>query len=213
MEQFDTKEGYKILNNMISVIKKNKAYLSEIDGAIGDGDHGINMSKGFTMTEERLEGETPDLYKALNTLGRILLMEIGGSMGPLYGQIFKGMAKEVKEKEQIDADTFASMLEAAYDAVKKLGNAKVGDKTLVDTLDPAVAAFKEANESGESFSDALEKMKAAAEKGKNSTDGMVAKVGRSSRLGERSKNGLDAGATSCYLLLDTMATTIREVLQ
>ena len=142
MEQFDTKEGYKILNNMISVIKENKAYLSEIDGAIGDGDHGINMSKGFTMTEERLEGETPDLFKALNTLGRTLLMEIGGSMGPLYGQIFKGMAKEVKEKEQIDADTFASMLEAAYDAVKKLGNAKVGDKTLVDTLDPAVAAFK-----------------------------------------------------------------------
>lgn len=213
MEQFDTKEGYKILNNMISVIKENKAYLSEIDGAIGDGDHGINMSKGFTMTEERLEGETPDLYKALNTLGRTLLMEIGGSMGPLYGQIFKGMAKEVKEKEQIDADTFASMLEAAYDAVKKLGNAKVGDKTLVDTLDPAVAAFKEANRSGESFSDALEKMKAAAEKGKDSTDGMVAKIGRSSRLGERSKNGLDAGATSCYLLLETMATTIQEVLQ
>jgi phosphoenolpyruvate---glycerone phosphotransferase subunit DhaL len=148
---------------------------------------------------------------ALKVLGRTLLLEIGGSMGPLYGQYYKAMAKASKDAQEIDAAVFASMLEAAYEAIRALGEAKPGDKTLVDTLDPATAALRGAVDAGQSFAEALDAMVAGAEKGWKSTEDMVAKIGRSSRLGERSRGVLDAGATSCYLMLKSMAETAKEL--
>jgi len=135
---FKSTAGGDIVRSVIKTIQANKEYLSEIDGLIGDGDHGINMNKGFTMTEERLgtEADIP-LAKALKTLGRVLLMEIGGSMGPLYGTFFIEMSKQCDGKDEIDAQTFSSMLKAAIAGINSLGNAKVGDKTLMDTLIPA----------------------------------------------------------------------------
>lgn len=207
---FANAEGRIIVDRLIAVIHENRAYLSEIDGKIGDGDHGINMDKGFQMTAERLE-EGMSMSDALRTLGRTLLMEIGGSMGPLYGQFFKAMAKISKDHEMIDASTVLAMLEAAYDAIRKLGDAKPGDKTLVDTLDPAVAALQTAVEEGAGLSDALDRSVAAAEAGWKSTEDMVSRVGRSSRLGERSRGVLDAGATSCYLMLESMSASMKEL--
>lgn len=118
------------------------------------------------------------------------------------------MFRGAKGKDIIDIDVFDDMLTNALNSIKDIGNAKVGDKTLLDTLEPAVVAFTDAKNSGKSLSEALEAMKAAAEKGKDSTIDLVAKVGRASRLGERSRGVLDAGATSCYLILAAMADTI-----
>ncbi len=209
-EQFRNADGRVIVERLIELIHENRAYLSEIDGKIGDGDHGINMDKGFQLTKERLE-EGMGMSDALKTLGRTLLLEIGGSMGPLYGQFYKAMAKASKDAEEVTATTFADMLEAAYEAIRALGEAKPGDKTLVDTLDPATDALRQAVTMGRSFSEALDDMVAAAEKGWKSTEDMVAQIGRSSRLGERSRGVLDAGATSCYFMLKSMADTAKEL--
>ena len=209
-ESFKNAEGRVIVERLIDVIHENRAHLSEIDGKIGDGDHGINMDKGFQMTKERLEDDM-GMSDALKTLGRTLLLEIGGSMGPLYGQFYKAMAKASKGADEVDAGTFADMLEAAYEAIRNLGEAKPGDKTLVDTLDPATSALRGAVDEGKSLSEALDAMVAAAEKGWKSTEDMVAQIGRSSRLGERSRGVLDAGATSCYMMLKNMATTAKSL--
>ena len=211
-EQFAENEGRIVVEKLIETIRDNKAYLSEVDGAIGDGDHGINMAKGFALTAERLTSEM-GLSEGLKTLSRTLVMEIGGAMGPLYGSFFKAMAGACKDREQIDAQVFGQMIEAGYTAVVGLGQAKVGDKTLVDTLHPALEAYKKALGEGAGFKDALQRMAQAAELGKESTKNLVAKVGRASRLGERSKGVLDAGAASCYLILKSCADTISSLLQ
>jgi dihydroxyacetone kinase-like protein len=210
-EQFSNRDGLILVEKLIEKIRENKAYLSEVDGAIGDGDHGINMSKGFTLTTERLT-EKMSLSEGLKMLGRTLIMEIGGAMGPLYGSFFKALANESKDSVMIDIQVFGRMLEAGYAAVVELGHARVGDKTLVDALQPAVAAYLEAESSGVGFKEALVRMSAAAEQGKESTKALVAKVGRASRLGERTRGFLDAGATSCYLILHSMADTISSIL-
>ena len=125
--------------------------LTALDAAIGDGDHGINMKKGFTMAEERLETRPGSFTEALKTLGRVLMAEIGGSMGPLYGSFFTAMARAGKEAEIIDEQVFAAMLEQAVSAVEELGGAKVGDKTLMDALAPALEAYRQAVDAGAPF--------------------------------------------------------------
>ncbi|HBE78578.1 MAG TPA: dihydroxyacetone kinase subunit L [Firmicutes bacterium] len=213
MESFLTDEGSLIVYDLIATIQNNKDYLSEIDGAIGDGDHGINMNKGFTICKERLAAQKVDLATALKTLGKVLLTEIGGSMGPLYGTFFIEMSKACDGKVNIDNQIFADMLKAALKGIQSLGNAKVGDKTLIDTLSPAVDTYVAAVNRGDSFERALQAMNTAAETGKESTRELVAKVGRASRLGERSRGVLDAGATSCYLMLSSMASSIEVLLK
>jgi len=214
LESFESKHGKEILLDLVSTIQSNSARLSEIDGAIGDGDHGINMNKGFTLVAQAVESQDEvDLASGLDLLGTTLFNEIGGAMGPLYGNIFMEMAGPAQDKSSIDRDTFGTMLAAALEAVQMLGDAKVGDKTLVDTLAPANEAYQNAVSNDASFSDALSQMIDAAEKGKESTRDLVAKIGRASRLGERSRGHLDAGATSCYLILKSMADSINKFLQ
>ena len=213
MESFKSRAGKAVVLAMIDVIQQNAAYLSEIDGAIGDGDHGINMGKGFTRAGQHIEkqGEV-DLSSALDILGNTLVTEIGGAMGPLYGSMFMDMAEQAQGREDIDAATFGLMLEAALNAVRGLGDAKVGDKTLMDTLVPAQDAFKTAIAGGATFSAALDAMIDSAETGWQSTRGLVARIGRASRLGERSRGHLDAGATSCYLILQVMGIQMKRLL-
>ena len=106
-------KGRPIADALIHAIQSNKDYLSEIDGKIGDGDHGINMNKGFTMCQERLEGKTPNVSDALMTISTTLMEDIGGSMGPLYGMLFDGLAASCEGKDEIDKETFADMLQSA----------------------------------------------------------------------------------------------------
>jgi len=213
MKSFRNENGSIVVTNLIKTIQSNKDYLSEVDGAIGDGDHGVNMNKGFTLTEAKLADRSVSMSEALNILGRTLIMEIGGSMGPLYGTVFMGLSKACNVKETIDKHTYAEMLQSSLDGLQAFDKAKVGDKTLMDTLAPAIDAYKAAVASDKSFDVALEEMKVAAEKGKESTRDMVAKIGRASRLGERSRGVLDAGATSCNLILQSMADSILELIK
>ncbi len=213
MAGFTNSQGAVIIDRMIEAIAENKQYLSDIDGAIGDGDHGINMNKGFALTREALDREPGDLSHGLLTLSKILMMRIGGSMGPLYGKLFKTMGKAFQGHEVIDAALFRDALEKVREAMAVLTPAKPGDKTLVDALYPAIDAFTQAVDSGGGFGGALLVMKTAAGEGRDATREMVARLGRSSRLGERSRGVIDAGAASCALLLGVMADGITGLLQ
>ena len=210
-QSFPAGEGRPIIDALIAAIDENAQLLSEIDGAIGDGDHGINMRKGFLLVREQLDGPIT-LAAGLELIGDTLLTRIGGAMGPLYGSFFAEMGAAGEGAEDIDAATFGAMLNAGREAVEDLGEAHVGDKTLLDTLVPASEAFAAAVERGNPFAEALGALADAAEQGKESTRELVAKVGRASRLGERSRGVLDAGATSCWLMLSAMAESMRVLL-
>ena len=212
MEKFTQEAGSLIIDRLILAIQENKQYLSDIDGAIGDGDHGINMNKGFTMCREALDKQPGDFAYSLKTLGKILMMKIGGSMGPLYGKFFMSVGKAVEGAAEIGRDEFGQALASALEAIHAISPAQVGDKTLMDVLIPADEAYRAAVAEGAGFAAALDAMDAAALKGRDSTVDMVAKLGRSSRLGERSRGVMDAGSASCYLILHTMADTIKELL-
>ena len=207
---YPTSEGRKLLLALIETIESNGNYLSEIDGATGDGDHGINMSKGFRRTREKLGEQNVTVTQGLDMLGQVLLAEIGGAMGPLYGSFFIDMGQACKDSSAIDKEVFGKMLKAAVAVMQDLGGAKVGDKTMIDALVPAVEEYEKAVSEGASFSDALNRMTDAAEKGKEATRGMIAKLGRASRLGERSRGILDAGAVSCSMLLKTFSDTFQS---
>lgn len=213
MSKFYNKDGKTILLKMVKGIQENKAYLGEVDGLIGDGDHGMNMNKGFTLFETRFADKDFSFTEGLDELGNILFSEIGGSMGPIYGTIFMDTAEAGEEFDEITVENLGTMLAAGLEGLQGIVDAKVGDKTLVDTLSPAVDSLKASADAGETLETALVKMKAAADAGKDSTKDMIAKFGRSSRLGERSRGVLDAGATSCCIILTAMADGILELLK
>lgn len=212
MNTFKNADGKPVLLNMVKAVQDNKAYLGEVDGLIGDGDHGMNMNKGFSVFEQRFADKDFSFTEGLDELGMILLNEIGGSMGPIYGTIFMDMAEAGEELEDISVEDFGNMLAAGLAGLQGIVEAKVGDKTLVDTLSPAVDAVKAAHEAGEDYKEALVEMSAAAEAGRDSTKDMVARFGRSSRLGERSRGVLDAGAASCCIILKAMAEGILKMI-
>ncbi len=202
-----------VVRDLIATIVKNREYLSEIDGLIGDGDHGINMAKGFSQCGQRLDAMGPgasDLAAALGQLAEALRDDIGGSMGPLYGAFFDGFVEQLEGQPLMDAALFGDALEAAVGKIRGLGNAQVGDKTLMDTLAPALAAYRASQARG--LDAALAAMAEAAEAGKESTRNLQARLGRSARLGARSIGVLDAGATSCCLILQSMAGSLRRQL-
>jgi dihydroxyacetone kinase-like protein len=208
MDGFPTSEGVRLVHALAQVIRENAQQLSDIDGLIGDGDHGINMRKGFMLADEQAR-DGLDVATSLQALGTVLIEQIGGAMGPLYGSFFRAMARAARGREAIDAAAFSAMLNGALDKVRELGGAEVGDKTLLDTLAPAVAAFDGAAAEGGDLAHALDAMKSAAERGRDSTRDLIARKGRASRLGERSRGVVDAGAASCCLILCTMADTMR----
>lgn len=210
MEQISTRYGSEIVTGLVETIVSNREYLSEIDGAIGDGDHGINMSKGFAMCGDAIRGRQLTLAQAFDAVSDALMEGIGGSMGPLYGSLFMGMAESARERAALDKHAFLAMLRSGVSELQDISSAGVGDKCLMDTLIPAVAAFELAVQRGESFSAGLDQMKIAAERGRDSTRDLVAKIGRASRLGERSRGVLDAGAVSCCLLLSRLADEVEQ---
>ncbi|MCP1108349.1 dihydroxyacetone kinase subunit DhaL [Serratia nevei] len=209
-EQISTRYGSEIVAGLIDTIVSNREYLSEIDGAIGDGDHGINMSKGFTMCGDAIHGRELTLAQAFDAVSDALMEGIGGSMGPLYGSLFMGMAESVRERNELDKQAFLAMLHGGLSELQGISSAGVGDKCLMDTLIPAVAAFELAAGRRDDFAAALAQMRIAAVRGRDSTRELVAKIGRASRLGERSRGVLDAGAVSCCLLLTRLADEVEQ---
>ena len=203
-------EGKFVVERLVKTIQDNKEYLSEVDGAIGDGDHGINMNKGFTICGERIAEQDCSMSEAMETLGDILMSEIGGSMGPIYGTVFMEMGETAHE--EIALANFADMMNAAYEGLAEIVDAREGDKTLMDVIIPAKDSLKKSVEENRDFAEALSECAAAAEAGRDRTKDLVAKFGRASRLGERSRGILDAGATSCALIVKSLCESLKEML-
>jgi len=196
---------------MADVIHENKEYLTELDSAIGDADHGINMDRGFQSVLKKLPSvEDKDAGTILKTAGMALVSSVGGAGGPLYGTAFMQAGMAVAGKYELEAEDILAALEAALKGVVMRGKANLGDKTMVDAITPAVAAMREALRNGAGTAEALEQATAAAEKGMKDTIPMLAKKGRASYLGERSIGHQDPGATSSYLLIRTIAEIARE---
>jgi phosphoenolpyruvate---glycerone phosphotransferase subunit DhaL len=190
------------------VMSENREYLTGLDSAIGDADHGINMDRGMTAALAKLDGVAEaDVGNLFKTVGMTLVSTVGGAGGPLYGTLFLQMGMAVAGKQELSSQDWAEALTKGLDGVVMRGKAEPGDKTMVDALAPARDALKEALEEGASFGDALRRSAVAAEEGMKATIPLVARKGRASYLGERSAGHQDPGATSSFLLLQTAADT------
>lgn len=186
------------------VIEENKEYLTELDSAIGDADHGANMQRGFQAVLAKLPAvEDKDIGTIFKTVGMTLISTVGGAGGPLYGTFFIQAGTKLHEKMELTLADWAAALEAGTSGVVNLGKACVGDKTMIDALTPAVQALNGSSGQELSMSEALKKSAKAAEEGMKGTIPLVARKGRASYLGERSAGHQDPGATSSFLLLDT----------
>ena len=196
------------LRRMVDVIHENKGYLTDLDAAIGDADHGINMDRGFQKVLEKLPGlEGKDVGTVLKTVGMTLVSSVGGAGGPLYGTAFMQAGTAVAGKHELEAGDLLAVMDAALKGVMMRGRSKAGEKTMIDAIAPAVTAMREALENGASTQEILEQATAAAEQGMKDTIPMQALKGRASYLGERSIGHQDPGATSSFLLIRTMAET------
>jgi dihydroxyacetone kinase-like protein len=191
------------------LVGEHKQLLTELDSAIGDADHGVNMDRGMTAVVTALETESPgrpsELFKRT---GMTLVSTVGGASGPLYGTAFLRMSATAGDAEQLDGSDVAKLLRAALEGVSARGKAVPGDKTMVDALTPAVEALEAAVSDGQPLSEALDAAVRAAEEGRAATIPMVARKGRASYLGDRSAGHQDPGATSVTLLLAAAARAL-----
>ena len=191
-----------------TVIAENKVFLTELDSAIGDADHGINMERGFQAVVAKLPpAQNQDIGSISKNVGMVLVSTVGGASGPLYGTFFMQIGLATVGKLELTLNDWVVALESAIDGVVRRGKANPGDKTMLDALFPALDALKTAATAGSSFSDALRSSEKAAQEGMLATIPMIAKKGRASYLGERSVGTQDPGATSSYLLLKAAADT------
>lgn len=194
-----------------ATIAKNKEYLTRLDSAIGDADHGINLDRGMRAALAKLDGVSGnDVGNLLKTVGMTLVSTVGGAGGPLYGTLFMQMGTAASGKEELAPEDWAAALEAAITGVQARGKAEPGDKTMVDALLPARDALRAALAGGTPLDEALRRSAGAAEEGMKATIPLVARKGRASYLGERSAGHQDPGATSSYLLLKTAADTLAD---
>ncbi|MCG8368534.1 MAG: dihydroxyacetone kinase subunit L [Pseudanabaenales cyanobacterium] len=197
------------LQTLAAVLAEEKDYLTELDAAIGDADHGINMNRGFQKVIAQLPAVADkDISRILKTVSMTLISSMGGASGPLYGTLFLRASTAVADKEELMDEDVAALLKAGLDGVAHRGKANLGDKTMVDTLSPAVNALGRAIAAGSRLTEALQQAVAAAEVGMKGTIPLMAKKGRASYLGERSVGHQDPGATSAYLLLKTLQETL-----
>jgi len=201
-----TGEVLEFLRRAAEVLHENKEYLTDLDSAIGDADHGINMDRGFQTILKKLPAvEDKDAGTILKTSGMALVSSVGGAAGPLYGTALMQAGTALAGKYELTAADLVTALDAALSGVMMRGKSKPGEKTMIEALAPALAAMREALAGGASTQQMLERATAAAEQGMKSTIPMLALKGRASYLGERSIGHQDPGATSSYLLIRLMS--------
>jgi phosphoenolpyruvate---glycerone phosphotransferase subunit DhaL len=194
------------VNEYGRVVAENKDYLTQLDSAIGDADHGANMDRGFKAALSKLPTVADkDIGTLLKSVGMTLVQTVGGAGGPLYGTFFMQAGTATANKMELTLADWSAALEAALNGVVARGKAQLNDKTMVDALTPASNALKQAVTDGIDQSEALRRSAAAAEQGMKDTIPLVARKGRASYLGERSAGHQDPGATSSYLLLKAAA--------
>lgn len=180
----------------------NKDYLTDLDRSIGDADHGVNMAKGFGFTKEALEADFDDYKTLFNKVATTLLSKVGGASGPLYGSFFMKFAASLKNVEDLTRDEINKAFTAGLDGVKQRGKAEVGDKTMVDVLEPVAEALN----AGKSFDEVVK----IAEESMEKTKDIKAKKGRASYVGERSIGHIDPGAASSYILVKETLGAIND---
>jgi phosphoenolpyruvate---glycerone phosphotransferase subunit DhaL len=191
-------------------VTQERDHLTQLDAAIGDADHGVNLERGFTAVMSKLQGAASDAQapgQVLVTVGSTLISTVGGASGPLYGTAFRQAGKALGDGETVDPEGLAAALRAALEGVQKLGAAAEGDKTMVDALAPAVAAFEREVRAGRPVADAARRAREAAEQGMRDTIPMQARKGRASYLGPRSVGHQDPGATSTALVFAALERT------
>ena len=197
------------LQTVAKTISENKDYLTELDAAIGDADHGINLDRGFQKVAPQLPKlETKDIGTILKTVSMTLISSVGGASGPLYGTFFLRASTAVTGKEELTPTELAKLLQAGVAGVVQRGKASLGDKTMLDALSPAANKFNELVEGGNTTVEALKQAVEAAETGMKQTIPLVAKKGRASYLGERSAGHQDPGATSSFLILRALLKSL-----
>jgi phosphoenolpyruvate---glycerone phosphotransferase subunit DhaL len=197
-----------VVREMAAAMEEHRRYLTKLDSEIGDGDHGNNMHRGFQAALERLEAADPSTpADVLKAVSMALISKVGGAAGPLYGTAFLRASSAFGDKAEVSAEDAAKALEAALGGIKQRGKAEVGDKTIVDALEPAVEAAKEVPGEGD-VSGVLRSAADAAKDGAESTIPLTARKGRASYLGARSAGHQDPGATSTYMLLDAAARAL-----
>lgn len=206
MSSLDTKQMAAIIEGMAKKIGAEKDYLTQLDNEIGDGDHGINLARGFEAVEKKLPSLAGgDIGALLKGVGMQLVSTVGGASGPLYGTAFMKAGMACKGLTELDGPAFVKAMEAAVDGIKMRGKATEGEKTMLDALCPALKVMQDEVAAGKSLKEALQDAAAAAEKGVEYTKTIIATKGRASYLGERSLGHQDPGATSSLYLLQVLA--------
>jgi dihydroxyacetone kinase-like protein len=194
------------IQRIAELMRQNRDYLTQLDAAIGDADHGANMDRGFQVAVQKLGNEPPnDIGAIFRTVGMALLSSVGGAAGPLYGTFFLELGKQLAGRTAVSAQEWATALRTAVATVATRGQAQVGDKTMIDALAPAVEELERALAEGVSLAAAMQRAAAAAAEGMRATIPLQARRGRASYLGERSVGHQDPGATSSALLLTAAA--------
>lgn len=194
------------IDALVQIYAENKQYLTQLDSAIGDADHGINMDRGFQAVKAELEKTNPpDLSAILKTVAMALIRTVGGAAGPLYGTFFMRASSACANKTELGAADVVALFEAGLEGVVQRGKAELNDKTMVDAQKPALEAMKQTLADGANLKTMLQKGTAAAEEGMKNTIPLLAKKGRASYLGERSIGHQDPGATSSYLMIKAAA--------
>ncbi|WP_308491445.1 dihydroxyacetone kinase subunit DhaL [Microbacterium terrisoli] len=196
------------LHRFRDVIAENRTYLTELDSAIGDADHGTNMARGMDAVVAKLDPAPATVADLFKKVGMTLVTSVGGASGPLYGTFFLRMGAAVGSDTQLDGQELAGALRAGLDGIVARGKAEAGDKTMYDALQPAMDALDWALDGDASLAVALRQSAAAAAKGRDATIPLVARKGRASYLGERSAGHLDPGATSATLLMQALADQV-----
>lgn len=197
------------LNETAKVLRQNKAYLTDLDAAIGDADHGINMDRGFQSVVRKMpEWQGEDIGGILKSVGMALMSSVGGASGPLYGTFFMRAGMAVASGHDLSDDDLFKMLAAGVEGIQQRGRPELGDKTMYDALAPALDALSASLGIGDNVVTALDKAVRAAETGLQATIPMQARKGRASYLGERSIGHQDPGATSSYLILKALLDVI-----
>ncbi|MEJ2149239.1 MAG: dihydroxyacetone kinase subunit DhaL [Chloroflexota bacterium] len=198
------------LEKVAAVLSENRQYLTDLDSPIGDGDHGINMDRGFKKVMEKLPSVADtDIGNILKTTGMTLMSSVGGASGPLYGTFFMRSGMALAAKEELDNHDLVELLQSAVEGIVQRGRPQLEDKTMYDALFPAVEALKASVENGDDTVEAMQKTVDAAEAGMKATIPLQARKGRASYLGERSIGHQDPGATSSYLILNALLDTVK----
>jgi phosphoenolpyruvate---glycerone phosphotransferase subunit DhaL len=194
-----------------AVIDEHAAALTRLDAAIGDGDHGTNMNRGFKAVLQRLDGlEAADFGSVFKAVGMALISKVGGASGPLYGSFYLAVGKGLGDAEAVEDGELAAALRAGYEGVVARGKAQLEDKTMLDAWHPALEALDAALAGGSDLGQALDQAERAAAAGMKATIPLVARKGRASYLGERSRDHQDPGATSTHLLVKALADVVNE---